>query len=232
MFVRVQHDVSRKRPRWRVQLVEGPRIDGKVRQRLLREIGTAYDEDTLEQLRAEGELLKLSFNAQRREGMRPLFSSPTIAEIRHQAQRQVERAEAVSRTSMHVEELVHTGLQVSAAGLPLGYRVYPGNRYEGHTLLEAVQSLKQEGFTDSITVVADAGRAIKKIANCCGTMAGTVRIYVFAGRVGGPRGGRPLACEESKARLPISCRRGDHITHFPGRISSPFNSLLRIHCHD
>ena len=288
MFVRVQHDVSRKRPRWRVQLVEGHRIDGKVRQRLLREIGTAYDEDAMEQLRAEGELLKISFNEQLRDGVRPLFSSPTIAEIRRQAQRQAERAETRSYTPMNVEDLVHTGMQVSAAqlvwgelysqigwdqaltarcwsanrilkdlvlarlikprskrrtvaeqpalagpklslgrvyqtmdhldafriakiqrgwqqrvrsllhqeitavfydtttlafesaredlgelrqkgyskdgkpqdaqvllalivtaeGLPLGSRVYPGNRYEGHTLLEAVQSLKQEGFTD------------------------------------------------------------------------------------
>ena len=56
MFVRVQKDTSRKRLRWRVQLVEGYRIDGKVRQRLLQEIGTTYDEDTVEQLRAEGEL--------------------------------------------------------------------------------------------------------------------------------------------------------------------------------
>ena len=46
---------------------------------------------------------------------------------------------------------------MTSEGLPLGYRVYPGNRYEGHTLLEAVQSLAKEGFTESITVVADAG---------------------------------------------------------------------------
>ena len=40
---------------------------------------------------------------------------------------------------------------------PLGHRMYLGNRYEGHTLLEAVQSLSKERFMESITMVADAG---------------------------------------------------------------------------
>ena len=60
MFVRVQHDTSGKRPRWRVQVVRNYRVDGKVKQQLLREVGSAYDEETREQLRAEGELHKLA----------------------------------------------------------------------------------------------------------------------------------------------------------------------------
>ena len=297
MFVRVQHDTSRKRPRWRVQVVRNYRVDGKVKQQLLREIGSAYDEATRDQLRAEGELHKLALSEADRNGVRPLFSSPTIAEIRHYAAQQAERPLHTASTSVLVEDLYQVGEQVSAAhlvwgelysqigwdqvltarcwssnrilkdlvlarlekprskrrtvaehqplagpelqlsrvyqtmdrldedrikkiqrgwrhrvetllqvpitavfydtttlafesaredlgalrrkgyskdgkphdvqvlfallmtaeGLPLGYRVYPGNRYEGHTLLEAVQSLAKEGFTESITVVADAG---------------------------------------------------------------------------
>ena len=34
---------------------------------------------------------------------------------------------------------------------------------------------------------------------------------------GDPRGALPLACEKSKARLPISCRRGYHDTRFGER---------------
>ena len=297
MFVRVQHDTSRKRPRWRVQVVRNYRVDGKVKQQLLREVGSAYDEATRDQLRAEGELHKLALSEADLNGTRPLFSSPTIAEIRHYAAQQAERPLRTASTSVVVEDLYQVGEQVSAAhlvwgelysqigwdqvltarcwssnrilkdlvlarlekprskrrtvaehqplagpelqlsrvyqtmdrldeyrikkiqrgwrhrvetllqkpitavfydtttlafesaredlgalrrkgyskdgkphdvqvlfallmtaeGLPLGYRVYPGNRYEGHTLLEAVQSLAKEGFTESITVVADAG---------------------------------------------------------------------------
>lgn len=297
MFVRVQHDTSRKRPRWRVQVVRNYRVDGKVKQQLLREIGSAYDEATRDRLRAEGELHKLALSEEARDSVRPLFSSPTIAEIRHYAAQQAEPPLRTASTSVLVEDLYHVGEQVSAAnlvwgelysqigwdqvltarywssnrilkdlvlarlekprskrqtvaehqplsgpelqlsrvyqtmdlldeyriqkiqqgwrcrvetllqvpitavfydtttlafesaredlgalrrkgyskdgkphdvqvlfallmtaeGLPLGYRVYPGNRYEGHTLLEAVQSLAKEGFTESITVVADAG---------------------------------------------------------------------------
>ena len=297
MFVRVQHDTSGKRPRWRVQVVRTYRVDGKVKQQLLREVGSAYDEETREQLRAEGELHKLALSERELNGTRPLFSSPTIAEIRRYAAQQAERQLRTEPISVLVEDLYQVGEQVSAAnlvwgemysqigwdqvltanrwssnrilkdlvlarlekprskrqtvaehqplagpelqlsrvyqtmdlldeyrikkiqrgwrrrvesllqtpitavfydtttlafesaredlgalrrkgyskdgkphdvqvlfalimtseGLPLGYRVYPGNRYEGHTLLEAVQSLSKEGFTESITVVADAG---------------------------------------------------------------------------
>lgn len=40
MFVRAHHDTSGKRPRWRVQVVHNYRGEGKVKQKLLREIGS------------------------------------------------------------------------------------------------------------------------------------------------------------------------------------------------
>ena len=39
-----------------MQVVHTYRFDGKVKQQLLREIGSTYDEETREQLRAEGEM--------------------------------------------------------------------------------------------------------------------------------------------------------------------------------
>ena len=299
MFVRVRHDTSRKRPRWRIQVVENQRFGSKVRQTVLREIGTAYDEVEREQLRAEGQLHILTLREQELNGTRPLLSSPTIAAIRAQAKQQFEQQQRpVSPNMVDMHTLYQPGEQVSAgnlvwselysqigwdqvlgvrrqaanrivkevvlgrlekpsskrqlvasrqaplahpplsahriyqtmdyfdafrinkilqgwrqraqglltqpvsavfydtttlafesaredlgelrrkgyskdgrphdvqvlfallitpAGLPLGYRVYPGNRYEGNTLLEALESLQAEGFPADLTVVADAG---------------------------------------------------------------------------
>ena len=302
MFVRVQYDRSRKRPRWRVQVVRNIRVGGKVKQQLLREIGTAYDADSKARLRAEGELHKLALSEQELNGHRPLFSSPTIAEIRGYADQQAAARWKDPQPPVSATACYHTGEQVSAAhlvwgelysqigwdqvlttrcwaanrilkelvlarlenpqskrktvaehqplaapelnldrvyqtmdrldearitkiqqhwrqraqqllkapitavfydtttlafesaredlgelrrqgyskdgkphevqvlfalimtaeGLPLGYRVYPGNRYEGHTLIDAVQSLAQEGYAQAITVVADAGLCTRK----------------------------------------------------------------------
>ena len=120
MFVRVQHDTSGKRPRWRVQVVRTYRVDGKVKQQLLREIGSAYDEETREQLRAEGELHKLALSERELNGTRPLFSSPTIAEIRRYAAQQAERQLRMAPTSVLVEDLYQVGEQVSAANLVWG----------------------------------------------------------------------------------------------------------------
>ena len=301
MFVRVIHDKSRTRPRWRVVVVESQRLGVKVRQKVIREIGTAYDEATREQLRAEGQLHILTLREQELNGTPPLLSSPTLATIRQQARQQYEqRPGAVASPPVDpvsIRDLYLSGEEISAGnlvwsevysrigwdqvlgvrrraanrilkdivlaqlehprskrravaeyrsmqgapltenrvyqtmdyldeaqrhkiqkhwrrraqgllsgpinavlydtttrsfesaredlgelrrkgyskdgkphdvqvlfallttpeGLPLGYRVYPGNRYEGHTLLEALESLPHEGFPEHITVLADAG---------------------------------------------------------------------------
>ena len=316
MFVRVIHDKSRTRPRWRVVVVKSQRFGAKVRQKVIREIGTAYDEATAEQLRAEGQLHILTLREQELNGTPPLLSSPTLATIRQQAHQQFEQqqkeqqqqerqpreqpqcaVESPPVDTVVLHDLYLSGEEISAGnlvwsevysrigwdhvlgvrrraanrilkdivlaqlehprskrravaeyrsmqgapltenrvyqtmdyldearrnkiqkhwrqraqgllsgpinavlydtttlafqsaredlgelrrkgyskdgkphdvqvlfallttpeGLPLGYRVYPGNRYEGHTLLEALESLPHEGFPDHITVIADAG---------------------------------------------------------------------------
>ena len=52
MFVRIK--TTPNSPRRSVQLVEGVRDRGKVRQRIVRHIGVAMDEDELERLRQLG----------------------------------------------------------------------------------------------------------------------------------------------------------------------------------
>lgn len=54
------------------------------------------------------------------------------------------------------------GLAVNSLGMPLSYRLYPGNTFEGSTLLDGIdETLKTMGLT-SLTVVGDAGMLSEK----------------------------------------------------------------------
>lgn len=48
-------------------------------------------------------------------------------------------------------------LLVSKDGLPVGYEVFPGNCYEGHTLLPVLKQLKTRYQLDKVVFVADSG---------------------------------------------------------------------------
>jgi transposase len=48
-------------------------------------------------------------------------------------------------------------LLVSGNGLPLGYQLLPGNKYEGHTLIDAMKYWKKKYPDNKFVLVADAG---------------------------------------------------------------------------
>lgn len=48
-------------------------------------------------------------------------------------------------------------LMVSKDGLAIGYKVFPGSVYEGHTLIPALKDLRQSYQIDKVIFVADAG---------------------------------------------------------------------------
>ena len=75
MFVRIK--TTPNSPRRSVQLVEGVRDGGKVRQRIVRHIGVAMDEDELERLRQLGEYVKAKLEDERQPA---LFAPEKIAE--------------------------------------------------------------------------------------------------------------------------------------------------------
>ena len=75
MFVRIK--TTPNSPRRSVQLVEGVRDGGKVRQRIVRHIGVAMDEDELERLRQLGEYVKAKLEDERQP---LLFAPEKIAE--------------------------------------------------------------------------------------------------------------------------------------------------------
>lgn len=53
-------------------------------------------------------------------------------------------------------------LYVTEKGLPIGYDLYPGNQYEGHTLIPALKKLKEHYGLAEIIVVADSGLLSKE----------------------------------------------------------------------
>ena len=75
MFVRIK--TTPNSPRRSVQLVEGVRDGGKVRQRIVRHIGVAMDEDELERLRRLGEYVKAKLEDEHQPS---LFAPDTIAD--------------------------------------------------------------------------------------------------------------------------------------------------------
>ena len=70
MFVRIK--TTPNSPRRSVQLVEAVRDGGKVRQRIVRHVGVAMDEDELERLRQLGEYVKAKLEDERQ----PLLFAP------------------------------------------------------------------------------------------------------------------------------------------------------------
>lgn len=48
-------------------------------------------------------------------------------------------------------------LMVTKQGLPIGYEVFPGNTYEGHTLFPMLEKIKEKHQIDKVVFVADSG---------------------------------------------------------------------------
>lgn len=49
------------------------------------------------------------------------------------------------------------GLLIDKTGKPIGYELFKGNTYEGHTLIKTITKLKQRFKIDTIVIVADRG---------------------------------------------------------------------------
>ncbi len=55
------------------------------------------------------------------------------------------------------------GLLVSKDGIPLGYEIFPGNTYEGHTVLAMLNKLAHRFEIEKVVFVADKGILSKKV---------------------------------------------------------------------
>jgi transposase len=66
------------------------------------------------------------------------------------------RKTGFSKDSKSQQPQILVGLMVSKEGFPLAFDIFPGNTFEGHTILPVVKALIQKNNVKQFTVVADA----------------------------------------------------------------------------
>ena len=70
-------------------------------------------------------------------------------------------AKGFGKDGRHHRSQVMLALMVTSEGLPVGYELFPGNTWEGHTLEVALEALEKRFEVTRIMVVADAGMLSK-----------------------------------------------------------------------
>ncbi|HSH52204.1 MAG TPA: IS1634 family transposase [Bacteroidales bacterium] len=66
------------------------------------------------------------------------------------------RKEGFSKDNKSNQPQILVGLVVNKEGFPLSYDLFPGNTFEGHTLIPIIQEFKKKHNIKNLTVVADA----------------------------------------------------------------------------
>jgi transposase len=67
------------------------------------------------------------------------------------------RKTGFSKVGRHQDPQIYLGLLVSSTGFPIGYDIYEGNIYEGHTLIPFIQKFERKFNLSQPVVIADAG---------------------------------------------------------------------------
>jgi transposase len=66
------------------------------------------------------------------------------------------RKQGFSKDSKSQQPQILIALMVSKEGFPIAYEVFPGNTFEGHTIIPAIISFSKKHAIENLTVVADA----------------------------------------------------------------------------
>jgi transposase len=72
------------------------------------------------------------------------------------------RVSGYSKDSKFKETQVMLALLTTTEGLPLGYELFPGNSYEGNTLLTTLETIESQYQLSSISIVADRAMFTKE----------------------------------------------------------------------
>ena len=75
------------------------------------------------------------------------------------------RVSRYSKDNKVKETQVVLALMTAMDGLPLGYELFPGNTYEGSTLISAVNTLREKYAVVDVSIVADRAMFTEKILN-------------------------------------------------------------------
>lgn len=72
------------------------------------------------------------------------------------------RKTGFSKDGKHRKPQIVLGLLVSKNGYPLAYEIFPGNQFEGHTMLPVIDQFKIKYRIEKLIIVADSGLLSKK----------------------------------------------------------------------
>lgn len=72
------------------------------------------------------------------------------------------RRTGFSKEGKHHNPQILLALLVNGAGYPLGYEIFEGNKFEGHTMLPVIEAFKRRYRLQDIVVVADSGLLSEK----------------------------------------------------------------------
>jgi transposase len=72
------------------------------------------------------------------------------------------KSKGFSKDNKFNEVQVMLSLFVTKEGIPIGYEVFPGSTYEGHTLISALENLKTRFTIENVVFVADSGMLNKE----------------------------------------------------------------------
>jgi transposase len=67
------------------------------------------------------------------------------------------RAKGFSKDNKFNQTQILLTIFVTSAGIPVGYDIFPGSTYEGHTLCKALEQLKSRFAINNVVFVADSG---------------------------------------------------------------------------
>jgi transposase len=67
-----------------------------------------------------------------------------------------------SKDGKHQHVQIVMAMLVTREGLPIGYELFPGNTYEGHTLIPVIANVRQRYKIGRVIVIADSGLINKK----------------------------------------------------------------------
>ena len=85
-----------------------------------------------------------------------------------------------SKDGKHNQPQVLLALMVNESGLPIGYEIFPGATFEGHTLIPTLEKLKERYKLEKLVVVADSGLLSK---DNCQMLAEQGYYYVLGARL-------------------------------------------------
>jgi transposase len=88
-----------------------------------------------------------------------------------------------SKDNKHNQPQVVLALMVTKEGLPVGYKTFKGDTFDGHTLLPSLQDVKQYYDLDKVVYVADAGMFNKTNLNELEKLSKKGITYIVGARI-------------------------------------------------